>query len=51
MICEVCRGGLASIWQPGSARRLGHIKDFPDVLHRQFPGIEDNDVDEVLGVF
>lgn len=39
-----------SIWDPENKLRLGHIKEFPELLYRQFPGIEGRDVDEVLGV-
>ena len=49
MICAVCREGMASLWEPKNPRKLGHIKEFPEVLRHQHPKLkEDDDVDEML---
>ena len=51
MICAVCREGMASLWQPKNPRKLGHIKEFPEVLRHQHPKLkEDDDVDEMLSM-
>ncbi|KAI0164071.1 HET-domain-containing protein [Xylariaceae sp. FL1272] len=49
MLCDVCREGLDGIWDPEKTKRLGELRDFPNILQRQFPNVEDDEFDRVLG--
>ncbi|RYO82370.1 hypothetical protein DL766_004750 [Monosporascus sp. MC13-8B] len=48
MICEVCREGLEGIWDPAKTKRIGLLRDFPDVMHLLHPDVEDEDGFEVV---
>ncbi|KAI1073727.1 HET-domain-containing protein [Whalleya microplaca] len=48
MLCDVCRGGLEGIWDKNNAKRIGLLKDFPDILGIQFQDVDDGDFDRVL---
>lgn len=49
MICDVCRDGMTNLWNPQKANRLGHIKEFPQILCMQYPTVDLDDVDNELG--
>ncbi|KAI1211173.1 HET-domain-containing protein [Annulohypoxylon truncatum] len=48
MLCDVCRTGLEGVWDPKNTRRIGLLEDFPDLLEKLFPEVEDENYDEVL---
>ncbi|KAF3068426.1 putative heterokaryon incompatibility protein [Daldinia childiae] len=41
MLCNVCREGLEGIWDPENSRRLGLLKDFPEVVQFRFDELGD----------
>lgn len=53
MICTVCREGLEGIWDPARTKRVGLLRDFPDVLRMVYPDVEDEHEfeEEVLSKF
>ncbi|KAI1801335.1 HET-domain-containing protein [Daldinia bambusicola] len=48
MLCDVCREGLEGIWDPDNRKRLGLLKDFPELLECCFPDVEDGNYDQEL---
>ncbi|KAL7621821.1 hypothetical protein AAE478_007321 [Parahypoxylon ruwenzoriense] len=47
MLCNVCREGLGGIWDPNKSKRLGSLKDFPEILQLRFRDVDD-DFNKVL---
>lgn len=51
MLCSVCRNGLDGVWDSERTKRIGLLKDFPDLLEKLFPEIEDGNYNEALGTY
>ncbi|KAI1451681.1 HET-domain-containing protein [Annulohypoxylon moriforme] len=45
MLCDVCRMGLEGIWDPSRSKRIGLLKDFPEILQFRF---DDDEFEEIL---
>ncbi|OTB09368.1 hypothetical protein M426DRAFT_18015 [Hypoxylon sp. CI-4A] len=50
MLCSVCYKGLEGIWDPKKSKRVGLLKDFPEILEDVYPDITDGNYDEVLAI-
>ncbi|KAI1494884.1 HET-domain-containing protein [Biscogniauxia mediterranea] len=50
MLCNICREGLEGIWDPNRTKRLGKLRDFPEILDFQFQDIEQLDGVDLLEV-
>ncbi|KAI1473149.1 HET-domain-containing protein [Daldinia caldariorum] len=48
MLCDVCREGLRGIWDPENSKRVGLLKDIPEILEHRFPDVEDDALDGFL---
>ncbi|RYP86361.1 hypothetical protein DL769_000745 [Monosporascus sp. CRB-8-3] len=52
MICGVCCEGLEGIWDPAKTKRIGLLRDFPDMMRLLHPDVEDEDgFEEVLNEY
>lgn len=49
MLCDVCREGLEGIWDPENSRRLGLLKDFPEILQFLFDELDGDALDRIFG--
>lgn len=50
MLCSVCREGIEGIWEPAKTKRVGLVREFPDIVRLLHPyAEEDHEFEEILG--